>query len=175
MNASESTFKLPSVITEHTALDPLESLRSPQSFGQKSFPSERDSIARSEFNDIALDDDSYFPVPLTAQPGMPDSYPQQPSDEDDITTASRARVPSPLTLQDFRAHRKTVSTTTIRSTHESNGPSLVPRLDFQEHNGNVARTSVDGQIKLQEEFARLQEIETKDHNQTESSIDWGEY
>jgi hypothetical protein len=180
MDASESTFKfLPSVITEHTALDPLESLRSPQTFkfGQKSFPSERDSIARSEFNDVALDDDSYFPVPLTAQPGMPDSYPQQPPDEDDITAASRSRVPSlSLTLQDLRAksHRKTVSTTTIRSTHESNGPSLVTRLDFQEHNGKVARASVDGQMKLQEEFARLQEMETKDHNQTESSIDWGE-
>lgn len=182
MNASESTFKLPSVITEHTALDPLESLRSPQTFGQKSFPSERDSIARSEFNDIALDDDTYFPVPLTAQPGMPDSYSQQPPDEDDISAASRSRVPSlSLTLQDLRlsipskSHRKTVSTTTIRSTRESNGPSLVTRLDLQEHNGKVARASVDGQMKLQEEFARLQEMETKDHNQTESSIDWGEY
>ena len=175
MIASESTFKLPSVITEHTALDPLESLRSPQTLDQKSFPSERDSIARSEFNDIALDDDSYFPVPLTAQPGMPDS----PPDEDDITAASRSRVPSlSLTLQDLgmsKSHRKTVSTTTIRSTHESNGSSLVTRLDFQEHNGKVARASVDGQMKLQEEFARLQEMETKDHNQTESSIDWGEY
>jgi hypothetical protein len=39
----------------------------------------------------------------------------------------------------------------------------------------MARASVDGQMKLQEEFARLQEMETKDHNQTESSIDWGEY
>ena len=180
MNASESTFKLPSVITEHTALDPLESLRSPQTFSQKSFPSERDSVARSEFNDIALDDDSYYPVPLTAQPGMPDSY---PPDEDDITaaTGSRSRVPSlSLTLQDLRlsmpskSHRKTASTTTIRSTHESNGPSLLTRLD-QEHNGKVTRASVDGQMKLQEEFARLQEMETKDHNQTESSIDWGEY
>ena len=176
MNATESTFVLPSVITEHTALDPLESLRSPQTFGQTSFPSERDSIARSEFNDIALDDDPYFPVPLTAQPGMPDS---QPPDEDDITTASRSRVPSlSSTLQDLRvsmplkSHRKTVSTTTIRSTHEGNGPSLVTRLDFQE--GNVARASVDGQMKLQEEFARLQEMETKDHNPTESTIDWGE-
>jgi ecotropic viral integration site 5 protein len=170
MNA---TFKLPSVITEHTALDPLESLRSPKTFGQKSFPSERDSIARSEFNDVALDDDPYFPVPLTAQPGMPDSYPEQPPDEDDITAASRSRVPSlSLTLQDLRlkSHRKTASTTTIRSTHESIG-----RLDFQEHNGKVTRASVDGQMKLQEEFARLQEMETKDHNQTESSIDWGEY
>lgn len=188
MNASESTFKLPSVIAKHTgydtALDPLEPLRSPQTFGQKSFPSERDSIARSEFNDIALDDDSYFPVPLTAQPGIPESYPHQPPDEDDITAVSRSRVPSlSLTLQDLRlsipskSHRKTASTTTIRSTHEpeSNGPSLVTRLDFQEHKEKVARASVDGQMKLQEEFARLQEMETKDHNQTESSIDWGEY
>ena len=174
MNATESTFKLPSVITEHTALAPLESLRSPKTFGQISFPNERDSIARSEFNDIALDDDPYFPVPLTAQPGMPDS---QPPDEDDITTASRSRVPSlSSTLQDLKvsmplkSHRKTVSTTTIRSTHEGNGPSLVSRLDFQEGN----RASVDGQMKLQEEFARLQEMETKDHNPTETSIDWGE-
>ena len=175
MNASESSFKLPSVITEHTTLDPLESLRSPQTSGQTSFPtSERDSIARSEFNDIALDDDPYFPVPLTAQP---DSYPPE---EDDITAASRSRVPSlSSTLQDLsmsmplKSHRKTVSTTTIRSIRDSNGPSLVTRLDFQE--GNVARASVDGQMKLQEEFARLQEMETKDHNPTEGGIDWGEF
>jgi len=184
MNARESTFKLPSVITEHTDLDPLESLRSPQTTGQKSFTSERDSIARLEFNDIALDDDAYFPVPLTAQPAMPDSHlaSEQPPDEDDITAASQSRIPSlSLTLQGLRmsmsskSHRKTVSTTTIRSTHESNGPSLVTRLDFQEHNGKAARASVDGQIKLQEEFARLQEMETKEHNQAEISIDWGEY
>ena len=180
MNASESTFKLPALITGHSALDPLESLRSPQAVDQKSFPSETDSIARSEFNDVALDDDSYFPVPLTAQPEIPDSFPHQPPDEDDITTASLSRVPSlsstlpdPRMSMPLKSHRKTVSTTTIRSTHESNGPSLLTRLDFQE--GNVARASVDGQMKLQEEFARLQEMETKDHNQTESSIDWGEY
>jgi ecotropic viral integration site 5 protein len=173
MNASD--FKLPPAIATHTVLDPLESLHSPnvnQSF-------ERDSIAGSEFNDIALDDDSYSSVPLTA---IPESHSPQPPDEDDITTASRPRIRSlSLTLQNLRlstppkSHRKTASTTTIRSTHESNRPSLVTRLDFQEHNGKVARASLDGQMELQKEFARLQEKETKDHNQTESSIDWGEY
>jgi hypothetical protein len=182
---SESAFKLPSVITAHTAPTPLQSLRSPQvnqSLGHKSFPSEHDSIAGSEFNDIALDDDSYSPVPLTALPAIPESDSLKPPDEDDITTTSHSRVPSlSLTLQDPRlsipkkSHRKTVSTTTIRSTHENNGPSFVTRLDLQEYNGKVARASVDGQMKLQKEFARLQEKETKDHNQTESSIDWGEY
>lgn len=182
MNASESTFKLPSVIKTHTVLDPLESLRS--SHINQSFPGERDSIAGSEFNDIALDDDSYSLVPLTAQPlaAIPESHSPQPPDENDLTAASQSRVPSlSLTLQDLRlsispkSHRKTASTTTIRSTHENNGPSLVTRLDLQEHNGKVARASVDGQMELQKEFARLQEKETKDHNQTESSIDWGEH
>jgi len=212
MDASQSTFKLPSVITEHTALDPLESLRSPhvnQSFGQKSFPSERDSIAGSEFNDIALDDDSFSSVALTTRPGIPESYSRQLQDDfnatshderfspvalitqpgipeshstkpqDDINTTSQSRVASlSLTSQDLsispRSHRKTASTTTIRSSHETNG-SFITRFDFQEHKGKVVRASVDGQMKLQEEFARLQEKETQDHNQTESSIDWGEY
>ncbi|KAF8798700.1 RabGAP/TBC [Phlegmacium glaucopus] len=210
MNASQSTFKLPSVITAHTALDSLESLRSPhvnQSFSQKSLPSERDSIAGSEFNDIALDDDSFSSVALTTQPGIPESYSPQPQDDinttshDDsfspaalttqpgipesyspqpqagINTTSPSRVASlSFTPQDLsippRSHRKTASTTTIRSSHEKNGSLLITRFDFQEHNGKAARASVDGQTKLQEEFARLQEKETKDHNQTETSIDW---
>lgn len=180
MNASQSTFKLPSVITTPTALDPLESLRSPQvnqNFSQKSFPSEQDSVAGLEFNDIALDDNAYSPVALTARPGMPESYPQP---QDDINATSRPRVtslslvPPDLSIPS-KSHRKTASTTTIRSSHEGNGSLFVTRVDFQEHNGKVARASVDGQMKLQEEFARLQEKETKDHNQAESSIDWGGY
>lgn len=170
MNASESsTFKLPSVIAAHTALDSLESLRSPH-VNQKCFPSDRDSIVGSEFNDIALDDDSCFPT----EPEIPESY--LPQTQDDINAASsQSRVASLSTLQDLpipKSHRKTASTTTIRSSHEGN---FVTRLDFQEHSGKVARVSIDGQMKLQEEFARLQEKETRDHNQTESSIDWGEY
>ena len=173
MNASEST-----VITTHTStiLDPLESLQFPhvdESLGQKSLPSERDSIAGSEFNDIVLDDDSYSTVPSAAQPAIPESYSPQLLDEAAITVTSPSRFPSlSLTLSIPKSHRKTVSASTIRSTHENNGPSLVTRLDFQEHNGKMARVSVDGQMKLQKEFARLQE---KDHNQTESTIDWGKY
>lgn len=180
MNASQSTFELPSLITAHAALDPLESLRSPhvnQSFGQKSLPSERDSIAGSEFNDIALDDDPFSPVALTIQPEMPE--PSSPQSQDDTNATNQPRVTSlPLTPQDLsvpiKSHKKTASTTTIRSSHEKNGSLFITRLDSQDHNGMVARASVDGQIKLQEEFARLQEKETKDLNQTESSIDWGE-
>lgn len=180
MNASQSTFELPSLITAHTTLDPLESLRSPhvnQSFGQKSLPSERDSIAGSEFNDIALDDDPFSPVALTIQPEMPE--PSSPQSQDDTNATNQPRVTSlPLTPQDLsvpiKSHKKTASTTTIRSSHEKNGSLFITRLDSQDHNGMVARASVDGQMKLQEEFARLQEKETKDLNQTESSIDWGE-
>lgn len=166
MNASQSTSA--------TGLDPLESLRSPH-VNQTSLPSERDSIAGSEFNDIALDDDSYCPV--TTQPQIPESYPQR---QDDLNAAgSQSSVASlSVTPRDLlipvKSHRKTVSTTTIRSSHERNGSVPVARLDFQEHSEKVARASVDGQMKLQEEFARLQEKETKDHNQTESNIDWGE-
>lgn len=69
-----------------------------------------------------------------------------------------------------KTHKKSASTTTIRSNHS---------LSFvQKHSEDVSnkRASVDGQAKLQEEFARLQKEKEDVVDNRESNgeiIDWG--
>ncbi|KAF8973253.1 rab-GTPase-TBC domain-containing protein [Flammula alnicola] len=173
MTTSQASFKLPSLIAAHTQPDPLESLRSPQlnqTFSDRSL--ERDSVAVSEFNDIALDDESFSPVALTAESSVPEADLPQP--QDDIPSRPRSTPftePSVVDLPSLKSHRKTASTTTIRSLHDPNAPFFMNRLDLQEGNGR-ARGSIDGQLKLQEEFARLHEKETKEQNVAEGVIDW---
>ncbi len=72
---------------------------------------------------------------------------------------------------DRPSHKKSASTTTIRSNH--NLTFLLAKLEEDA----TKRGSVDGQIKLQEGFARLQR-EKEDQTETENSnaaevIDWG--
>lgn len=180
MTTSQTDFKLPPLIATQTEPDPLESLRSPQvssTFGpdDDDSPSVRDSLAStavSEFNDIALDDESLDPVPISAQtPTQKETSPSEP--EEDIE--DRPSSPSP-TIVDIgsahKNHKKTASTTTIRSFHESGSNLLIKRLDL--HDGLARnRGSVDGQLKLQEEFARLHEQEKKEPKVAEGAIDWG--
>lgn len=179
MTTSQTDFKLPPVIATQTEPNPLDSLRSPQlnlAFAPDDEPSVRDSVASiavSEFNDIALDDESLDVVPLPPAATSP-SRETSPSDPDQGDEA-RPSSPSP-TIVDIgsahKNHKKTASTTTIRSFHESGSNLLLKRLDL--HDG-VARNrgSVDGQLKLQEEFARLHEQEKKEHKVADGAIDWG--
>ncbi|KAF8161110.1 rab-GTPase-TBC domain-containing protein [Crassisporium funariophilum] len=178
MNASQSalkTFKLPAVVAAHIKPDPLEALRSPQlnqSFSEKSLA--RESVAGSEFNDIALDDESFSPVVLTARPPpIPEPSHSPETKEDTANRPKSVSFASPSTESvATKSHRKTASTTTIRSFHDGNDDSLFTRLDFRESNGSGPRGSVDGQLKLQEEFARLHEKEVQAHTTTEGVIDW---
>ena len=177
MITSQTTFELPSVIAAHSQPDPLESLRSPQlnqSFSDK--PLGRDSLAVSDFNDIALDDDNFSPIALTARPPILETVPAPLEDEPKSTSRTRSIsfvVPPIVEFSSQKGHRKTASTTTIRSFHETNNTSLLlNRLDLHGTKGK-ARGSVDGQLKLQEEFARLHEKETKDQGAQEGVIDWG--
>jgi hypothetical protein len=177
MITSQATFKLPPVIAAQSQPDPLESLRSPQlnqSFNDKSLG--RDSFAVSEFNDIALDDDNFSPIALTARPPILETVPAPLQGESISTSRTRSIsfvVPPIVEFSSPKGHRKTASTTTIRSFHETNNTSLLlNRLDLHDTKGK-ARGSVDGQLKLQEEFARLHEKETKDLGVQEGVIDWG--
>jgi len=181
MAASQAPFKLPPVISADLHPDPLESLRSPQlnqSFGAR--PLERDSVAVSEFNDIALDDDNFSPVALTARPNIPEEQEETTSSsktEDDTSSRPRSTsfiVPDSPKLSTMpTSHRKTASTTTIRSVHSRKPSLLVNRLDLQDsEDRSKHRGSVDGHLKLQEEFHRLQEKEAKEHTVPEGTIDW---
>jgi len=185
---SQTAFKLPPVVAAHSTMpDPLESLRSPQvnqSFNDK-HPG-RDSIATTEFKDIALDDESFSPIALTARTDLPEPEPDSEETEgtpsqsrpgEDVSSRPRSASFSssqPPSFPAVKGHRKTASTTTIRSVHEPGLSLFMSRLDLQD-DGARSRGSVDGQLKLQEEFARLQERETKERNiVAEGGIDWGE-
>jgi hypothetical protein len=183
---NQASFKLPPVVAVNVQPDPLESLRSPQLdiLNLKNRSLERDSLAGSEFNDIALDDDVFSPVALTARPVVaPDTSISH--DRGEIHKDNTDKVPNDLpsgpvlhpvvtTIMDPpRSHKKTVSTTTIRSSHTRKASLLVNLLDLQETN-RKNRGSVDGHLKLQEEFHRLHERENqKEHTSTENTIDWG--
>ena len=175
MIPGQESFKLPPVVAAHSQPDPLESLRSPQldrSFSDRSLG--RDSLAASEFNDIALDDDNFSPIALTARPPILETVPSPSQDQSTSQTRSISFVVPPIVeVSSPKGHRKTASTTTIRSFHETNNTSLLlNRLDLHGAKGK-ARGSVDGHLKLQEEFARLHEKETKDQGAQEGVIDWG--
>jgi hypothetical protein len=156
--------------------DPLESLRSPE---VPDFPSkgrERESIVTdSDFNDIALDDDAgYSPVSLT-RGVSPDTG--TASDEVEEPDTARPRSASHPQTDVFNSrkpgHKKSASMTTIRSTN--NLPFIVARLNLQDEHRMSHRGSVDGQQKLQDEFARLHKEEEKEFKETavNGAIDWG--
>ena len=202
MTSSQISFKLPTVIGATVQPDPLESLYSPQ-LNKLSITTDRslgrDSAAVSEFNDIALDDDSFSPVVLSARPlGVPDpsspSHPQKEEmdteKEEDVTQNgdifgetlnTLLPLPQPVPVQypvvsslmeTAKSHKRTASTITIRSAHSRNNSFRANRVDFQ--GPNPHRGSVDGHLKLQEEFHRLQE-QKEQMSTPESSIDWGVY
>ncbi|KAG6865369.1 hypothetical protein C0991_003146 [Blastosporella zonata] len=123
----------------------------------------------TEFNDIALDDDTAFSaVSLTNDP-IPD--PRTPNDESPDTARPRSASNTVFNPVPTRTgHKKSASTTTIRS--GNNLPFIVSRL--QDEHRMSHRVSVDGQQKLQEEFKRLHKEEEKDTADTgdNHAIDW---
>ncbi|KAF5317172.1 hypothetical protein D9611_003965 [Ephemerocybe angulata] len=157
----------------------------------------RDSVASSSsFNDIALDDDeaTFSPVVLTARPAQPEgaapaeaSAPPRPKSLQ--LSEPEAEVPEPsaptarptsasssfsVALDDpppGKNHKKTASTTTIRSSHRLSQDSLGSPSTARRAS---ARHSIEGQQKLQEEFARLQkeELGQSNANGHDASIDW---
>lgn len=151
--------------------NPLESLRSPDAAVFRDKLPERESIAESDFNDIALDDDSGFsPVALTSRRGSSSSYTR----EEGVENGRPRSMSSPETAFEplKKSHKKSASTTTIRSVN--NLPFILARLDLQDDSGTSHRGSVDGQQKLQEEFARLhREEEEAKENARNGAIDWG--
>ncbi|KAF8070464.1 rab-GTPase-TBC domain-containing protein [Lyophyllum atratum] len=169
MASAEPTPKFPSKD------NPLESLRSPQEADFASKDRERESIVTdSEFNDIALDDDAGFsPVSLTRGPS-PDTV--IPSNEVETKDATRRLSVSTQETAAFESrkpgHKKSASTTTILSAN--NLPFIVARLNLQDERRMSHRGSVDGQQKLQEEFARLHKEEEKEikDNAINGAIDW---
>jgi hypothetical protein len=160
-----------------TPVNPLDALRSPESSHFVQRPSGRDSIAGSDFNEIALDDDgSFSSIALTARPLDLSTEPPALSIREDADGRPRSSSFSLLPNSSMsRSHKKSASTTTLRSSKDLS--FLFPRLEMQKHEETrkAARGSIDGQQKIQEEFARLQkEKADKSDKPEEGTIDWGE-
>lgn len=154
--------------------DSLEALLSPQGAGFDDRLPERESITEpADFNDVALDDDSGFSLVALSSGESTAGSGSGPIHQVEVETGRPRSTTSILPLQSPKqiSHKKSASTTTICSAH--NLPFLVARLDIQEES-RPNRGSVDGQHKLQEEFARLQkEREEIEENNVNGAIDWG--
>lgn len=147
----------------------LDSLFSPQitTFPEATKAHVRDSIAELELSDVSLDDESL--EDLSADHGSSDERLElaKPPPLDLDLEALSSFAPS--------SHKKSASLTTL---HSGKHISLLVNRDEQAQ-GN--RGSVDGQHKLQEEFAKLQK-EQGDGDDVDvpvtpglvPSIDWGE-
>ncbi|KAJ3966160.1 rab-GTPase-TBC domain-containing protein [Lentinula raphanica] len=157
------------------SLASLDSLLSPkQTTFDEAESRPRESIAESELSDISLDDEKLedldvddgadadaqaSPRPLT-----------KPAELDLSTKSLDLQLEEALTTS-ASSHKKSASLTTI---HSGRGISLLVNRD-EPTSGN--RVSLDGQHKLQEEFARLQEKNSEIRNAPSTpglgpGIDW---
>ncbi|KAJ7096293.1 rab-GTPase-TBC domain-containing protein [Mycena epipterygia] len=130
----------------------------------------RDSVATdADFNDVALDDE-LSPVALTS--GMDSTSSDSPAGRS--RSASDSSITPTVVDTALPSHKKSASTSTIRSVN--NLPFILARIETQKPDSDTRpnRSSLDGQHKLQEEFARKQkdkEIENDD-NAANAAIDW---
>ncbi|KAF8873132.1 rab-GTPase-TBC domain-containing protein [Mucidula mucida] len=151
-----------SFTTTTVSLDELLSPKSP-TFAEPppATSSNRDSVAES----AASDDDSRFSTVTLSARDSASSIGSAPTSERPVSTSSTL---APSEDSEQRAHKKSASTTTIRSVH--NLPFVLKQSDDSANH----RGSVDGQHKLQEEFARLQkEKEVVEEGDVETEvIDW---
>jgi hypothetical protein len=152
-----------------TIVSPLGLLLSPQKSkaGPPNIPTLRDS--QFDFNDIPLDDVPFSAVPLTARPLQRPSF-----DRSEDRRRSVDSISSNPGVIKTDPHQRPSSTSSVRSA--TNLPFMLARLDIkksQEENSPVVqRLSVDGHLKLQEEFVRLQN-EEEEKLKSHEAIDWG--
>jgi ecotropic viral integration site 5 protein len=162
---------------------PLDSLLSPQASAfAKPAPSPfnlaRASVAESDFNDVALDDEAQFDnVALSARVSafnaIPALYETDPRGRPRSISVSSPNAPTKL-------HRKSLSV--------SASPMELPNMAFmvtgadsvsgapssaRSTNFTTNRGSLEGQQQLQDEFARLQEQRKKTEEEERAGIDWG--
>lgn len=160
---------------------PLDSLLSPHDSEKGEFevapaisPGPRES--ETEFNEVTLDDDPRFStVPLTA-------YRNGTSGSSFELQMGRRRSSSIIISENDSSstkhslHKKSLSESSVLS--GNNLPFILARLDAQKaldaHDPKSHRISVDGQLKLKEEFVRLQSGRLEEvENAAHATIDWG--
>jgi hypothetical protein len=127
-----------------------------------SLTTETESVVENEFKDVALDDDATLsPVALASPSEFLFTV---------IEPVEDLSVDSPSTETVLSVRRKrTSSTATILSIHGL--PSSASDDELQDNIVKSNRRSIDGQHKLQEEFARVHRNSVD--ASADSAIDWG--
>ncbi|KAK0195593.1 rab-GTPase-TBC domain-containing protein [Armillaria mellea] len=156
---------------EATVAASLDSLLSPKAPTFDINQAIRESVAEPDFNDVVLEDDSRFStVALSSRRSSSSAGSSGHTLDSSLPSSNPTTLASSFEAPDKPSHKKSASTTTIRSNH--NLTFLLAKLEEDA----TKRGSVDGQIKLQEGFARLQR-EKEDRAEAENSnasevIDW---
>uniref|UniRef100_A0A0W0FGT9 Rab-GAP TBC domain-containing protein n=1 Tax=Moniliophthora roreri TaxID=221103 RepID=A0A0W0FGT9_MONRR len=166
MSVDEPTIS--STVSTSDVKTSLDSLLSPSADNASFPPSARASLAVSELDEVALDDEPPFsPVALSTRDSARNSTGSKGHDRSDSTSSVKPILD--LDLNSSQSHKKTASVSTVRS---GNLSFMVTREDRKNN-----RVSVDGQHKLQAEFARLQK-EREDEREDDTgagTIDWGTF
>ncbi|KAK0485982.1 rab-GTPase-TBC domain-containing protein [Armillaria novae-zelandiae] len=148
----------------------LASLLSPRAHTFDVNPAIRESVAEHDFNDVALEDDSRFSTVALSSRRSSSAGSSVHTLDSSLPPSNPSTLASSIEAPDKPSHKKSASTTTIRSNH--NLTFLLAKLEEDA----TKRGSVDGQIKLQEGFARLhreKEDQVEAENSTASEvIDW---
>ena len=131
------------------------------------------TASESDFNDISLEDEPNLVASSRGNSLVPNVSPHDEDKDGRPTSISSVANAVPNLYSDpFKpSHKKSASTTTIRS--GNNLPFILARLDLSDEPITQKRGSVDGQRKLQSEFARQREEEEAKDNEVPGSIDWG--
>lgn len=158
----------------------------------------RESVAGSdsELNEVRLEDDTSFSsVPLsaresTASVGSKGSHSSFKSttthvgiEKEEHRNTSTSLVPSDTStlVKLASSHKKSASNSSTRS-FVGNTPFILARIESQreqdEADLKAQRASIDGQQKLQEEFAKMQKVKEEEEKASEveagsGTIDWG--
>lgn len=176
---ADSKLSLDALLSPHTTRETLDP-------HQDETPPE--TATEPVFREVALDDDSHFStVPLTARQStasMASNGAQSDEETSSLVDKERSRneVVS-IAASDSSTHalhRRSVSRERPDSI-TGNAPFILARLEGQKGQDEAGtpgkRFSMDGQVKLQEEFVRIQH-DIKEEDETEAAahaltIDWG--
>ncbi|TRM69972.1 rab-GTPase-TBC domain-containing protein [Schizophyllum amplum] len=148
------------------SLEELKSPHDPEFSKDAAFP--RDSIRDSELTEVTLEgsegsQEDFSPVALSSRNSASSSISSFARAAG--TRLSTSSIASPVTLIDSKpsSHKKTSSTTTILSAHNM----------VLDDTPRANRQSIDGQLKLQEDFERLhKDKEAEAAEGAAQAIDW---
>ncbi|KAF7973695.1 hypothetical protein HWV62_14364 [Athelia sp. TMB] len=176
----------PSVTDSKLSLDALLSPPPQESFIPHVDETPPETATEPAFKDVGLDDEERFStVPLTARQSQASvasngsQSPKSTSNEVEVESSRKAVVSMAASDSSTLAlHRRSISPSRDRDSITGNAPFILARVEKEQNEVGTPgkRVSVDGQLKLQEEFVRIQhDIKEEDETQAAAAaltIDW---